>query len=137
MVICFYLGWSGSTLIIPKHIIKVGSKSSILTCSFHITLSLPFYTDPASKRELNFLTAILVCCIFVYYLKYWTLVDSLLRRPSNSKLGSSLLRKITSTSTSSLFGFKKILEEECLQFEKYLENLTFFNIQIDIDILVE
>ena len=46
------------------------------------------------------------------YLKYWTLVDSLLRRPSNSKLGSSLLRKITSTSTSSLDCDKKILEEE-------------------------
>ena len=27
LVICFYLGWSGSTLLITKHIIKVGSKS--------------------------------------------------------------------------------------------------------------
>jgi hypothetical protein len=29
-VICFYLGWSGSTLLITKHIIKVGSKSYTL-----------------------------------------------------------------------------------------------------------
>ena len=27
LVICFYLGWYGSTLLITKHIIKVGSKS--------------------------------------------------------------------------------------------------------------
>ena len=27
LVICFYLGWSGSTLVITKHVIKVGSKS--------------------------------------------------------------------------------------------------------------
>ena len=27
LVICFYLGWSGSTLLITKHITKVGSKS--------------------------------------------------------------------------------------------------------------
>ena len=54
LVICFYLGWSGSILQIRNNIIKVGSKSWILTCSCHITLSLPFYTYPASKRELNF-----------------------------------------------------------------------------------
>ena len=33
LVICFYLGWSGNTLLIAKHIIKVGSKSQLLTCS--------------------------------------------------------------------------------------------------------
>ena len=27
LLICFYLGWSGSTLLITKHVIKVGSKS--------------------------------------------------------------------------------------------------------------
>ena len=27
LVICLYLGWSGSTLLITKHILKVGSKS--------------------------------------------------------------------------------------------------------------
>jgi hypothetical protein len=27
LVISFYLGWSGNTLLITKHIIKVGSKS--------------------------------------------------------------------------------------------------------------
>ena len=48
----FGLVWQYSS--IQKNIIKVGSKSWILTCSCHITLSLPFYTDPASKRELNF-----------------------------------------------------------------------------------
>ena len=33
LMICFYLGWSGSTLLITKNIIKVGSKSLLLTCS--------------------------------------------------------------------------------------------------------
>ena len=70
------------------------------------------FKDPTSLKFHN------QTAINMYYLKYWTLVDSLLRRPSNSKLGSSLLRKITSTSTSSLFGFKKILVGEYLQFEK-------------------
>ena len=48
----FGLVWQYSS--IQKNIGKVGSKSWILTCSCHITLSLPFYTDPDSKRELNF-----------------------------------------------------------------------------------
>ena len=48
----FGLVWQYSS--IQKNIIKVGSKSWIHTCSCHITLSLPFYTYPASKRELNF-----------------------------------------------------------------------------------
>ena len=33
MVICFYFGWSSSTLLITKHMIKVGSKSWLLTYS--------------------------------------------------------------------------------------------------------
>ena len=51
----FGLVWQYSS--IQKNIIKVGAKSWMLTCSscsYHITLSLPFYTDPDSKRELNF-----------------------------------------------------------------------------------
>ena len=43
LVICFYLGWSGSILEIRTNIIKVGSKSWLLTCSSNITLSLPSY----------------------------------------------------------------------------------------------
>ena len=48
----FGLVWQYSS--IQKNIIKVGSKPWILTCSCLITLSLPFYTEPDSKRELNF-----------------------------------------------------------------------------------
>ena len=44
LVICFYLGWFDSILPIRNNIIKVGSKSWLLTCSSNITLSLPSYT---------------------------------------------------------------------------------------------
>ena len=54
LVICFYLGWFGSILQFRQNIIKVGSKSWLLTCSSNITLSLPSYTGSALKRELNF-----------------------------------------------------------------------------------
>ena len=54
LVITFYLGWSGSILQFSQNIIKVGSKSWLLTCSSNITLSLPSYTGSALKRELNF-----------------------------------------------------------------------------------
>ena len=59
LVICFYLGWSGSILQFRQNIIKVGSKSWLLICSSNITLSLPSYTGSALKRELNFCTAYL------------------------------------------------------------------------------
>ena len=60
----FGLVWQYSS--IQKNIVQVGSKSRLLTCSNNITLSLPSYTDSASKRELNFCN----CCIFVHgYLK--------------------------------------------------------------------
>ena len=62
----FGLVWQYSS--IQKNIVKVGSKSRILTCSCHITLSLPFYTDPASKRELNFSNgylSLLYFCLWV------------------------------------------------------------------------
>jgi hypothetical protein len=54
LVICFYLDWSGSILEFGQNIIKLGSKSWLLTCSSNITLSLPSYTGSALKRELNF-----------------------------------------------------------------------------------
>ena len=54
LVICFYLGWSGSILQLRQNIIKVGSKSWLLTCSSNITLSLPSYIDSALKRERTF-----------------------------------------------------------------------------------
>ena len=37
LVICFYLGWSGSILQIRTYMIKVGSKLWLLTCSSNIT----------------------------------------------------------------------------------------------------
>ena len=50
----FWGGWSGSMLQIRTDIIKVGSKSWLLTCSSDITLFLPSYTaGSALKRELN------------------------------------------------------------------------------------
>ena len=60
----FGLVWQYSS--IQKNIVKVGSKSWILTCSCHITLSLPFYTDPASKRELNFSNGYLSLLYFCF-----------------------------------------------------------------------
>ena len=84
LVICFYLRWSGSTLQFRQNIIKVGSKSWLLTCSSSITLSLPSYTDSAMKRELIFVTTILVYCIFGTLDRYITL--PLLR---NMKIDSS------------------------------------------------
>ena len=59
----FGLVWQYSS--IQKNKIKVGSKSWILTCSCHIILSLPFYTYPASKRELNF------CNGYLSLLYFW------------------------------------------------------------------
>ena len=59
----FGLVWQYSS--IQKNIIKVESKSWILTCSCHVTLSLPFYTEPASKRELNF------CNGYLSLLYFW------------------------------------------------------------------
>ena len=60
----FGLVWQYSS--IQKNIIKVGSKSWILTCSCYITLSLPFYTYPASKRELNFCNGYLSLLYFCH-----------------------------------------------------------------------
>ena len=54
LVICLYFGWSGSILQFRRNIIKVGSKSWLLTCSSNITLNLPSYTGSDLKRELNF-----------------------------------------------------------------------------------
>ena len=38
------------------------------SCSCHTTLSLPFYTDPDSKRELNFYTGYLSLLYFWLFL---------------------------------------------------------------------
>ena len=54
LVICFYLGWSGSIIQFRQDTIKVGSKSWLLICSSNITLSLPSYNGSALKRVLNF-----------------------------------------------------------------------------------
>ena len=65
LVFCFYLGWSGSILQFRQNIIKVGSKSWLLTCSSNIILSLPSYTGSALKRELNF------CNCYLSLLYFW------------------------------------------------------------------
>ena len=67
----FFLGlvWQYSS--IQKNIIKVGAKSLMLTCSYHITLSLPFYTDPDLKRELNFCNGYLSLLYFWIYIFKW------------------------------------------------------------------
>ena len=61
LLICFYLGWSGS-------ILQVGSKSWLLTCRSNITLSLPSYTGSALKRELNLCNGYLSLLYFCQYL---------------------------------------------------------------------
>ena len=66
LVICFYLGWSGSILQIRTNIIKVCSKSWLLTCSSNITLSLTSYTGSALQRELNF------CNGYLSLLYFWS-----------------------------------------------------------------
>ena len=63
--ICFYLGWSGSILQFRQNIIKVGSKSWLLTCSSNIALCLPSYTGSALKRELKF------CNGYLSLLYFW------------------------------------------------------------------
>ena len=73
LVFCFYLGRSGSILQFRQNIIKVGSKSWLLTCSSNITLSLPSYTGSVLKRELNF------CNGYLSLLYFWVdLMDLLI-----------------------------------------------------------
>ena len=74
----FGLVWQYSS--IQKNIIKVGSKSWILTCSCYITLSLPFYTYPASKRELNF------CNGYLSLLYFWCPISLSFWRPLRDPL---------------------------------------------------
>ena len=64
LAICFYFGWSGSILQFRQNIIKVGSKSWLLTCS---SLSLPSYTGSALRRELNFCNGYLSLLYFCTY----------------------------------------------------------------------
>ena len=75
----FGLVWQYSS--IQKNIIKVGAKSWMFTCSCHITLSLPFYTDPDSKRELNFfngyLSLLYFCLDLLDLLEFLDLLDHL------------------------------------------------------------
>ena len=64
VLILFWLVWQYSS--VHKKIIKVGSKSWLLTCISNITLSLPLYTCSALKRELNF------CNGYLSLLYFWT-----------------------------------------------------------------
>ena len=67
MVKRVYLGWSGSILQLRLNIIKVGSKSCLLTCSSNITLSLPSYTGSALKRKLDFCNSYLSLLYFWFF----------------------------------------------------------------------
>ena len=51
-----------------KNIMKVGSKSLLLTCISNITLSLPSYIGSALKRELNFCNGYLSLLYFCFHL---------------------------------------------------------------------
>ena len=55
LVICFYLGWSGSILQIRTNIIKVGSKSWLFTCSIwaylHILHTVAIWTLTFHKKQ--------------------------------------------------------------------------------------
>ena len=88
LAICFYLGWSGSILQFRQNVLKVGSKSWLLTCSSYITLSLPSYTGSALKRELNYCNSYLSLLYFQTYAltihsKYIFKIDCLIARLPN------------------------------------------------------
>ena len=93
LVICSYLGWSDSILQFRQNIIKVGSKSWLLTCSSIITLSLPSYNGSALKREQNF------CNSYLSLLYFWSKVSYL------AVLVSALLCEVTINSICKCFVF--------------------------------
>ena len=61
----FLFGLVGSILQFRQNMIKVGSKSWLLTCSSNITLSLPSQTVSALQRELSF------CNGYLRLLYFW------------------------------------------------------------------
>ena len=65
LVICFYLGWSGSILQFRQNIIKVGSKSWLLTCSSNITLSLHSLEERSKKFCNGYLSLLYFCAWFL------------------------------------------------------------------------
>ena len=95
LVIFFYLVWSGSFLQFRQNIIKVGSKSWLLTCSSNITLRLPSYTGSALKRELNF------CNGYLRLLYFWD--ESY---PNDKNFVNSINFKIYTTSEIPNLNFK-------------------------------
>ena len=91
------LGLSGSILQFWQNIIKVCSKSWLLTCSSNITLNLPSYNSSALKRKLNFCNGCLslqyfwlhtsrdrVHCSRVYCNTKLETIQTILRQPCNS-----------------------------------------------------
>ena len=67
LVICFFGGWFESILQFRLNMIKVGSKSWLLTCSSNITLNLPSYTGSALKRALTFCNGYLSLLYFWFH----------------------------------------------------------------------
>ena len=65
--ISFFI-WAGLAVFFsPDKMIKVGSKSWLLTCSSNITLSLPSYTSSALKREQKFCyLSLLYFCLYCW-----------------------------------------------------------------------
>ena len=68
LVTCFDFGWYSSILKFRQNIIKVGSKSWLLTCSSNITLSLPSYNGSALKIELDFFNGYL--SLLYFWMRY-------------------------------------------------------------------
>ena len=64
LVFCFYLDWSGSILQFRQIIIKVGSKLSLVQSHGYLLAAYLHTLVLLWRESKNFVTAILVCCIF-------------------------------------------------------------------------
>ena len=74
--------WAGLAVLFDSEKYNKGRcKVKVFTCIYHITLSLPFYTDPDSKRELNFfngyLSLLYFCLDLLDLLEFLDLLDHL------------------------------------------------------------
>ena len=89
LVICLYLGWSGSILQFRQNIIKVGSKPWLLTCSSN---TYTFEPGSALKRELIF------CSLYLSLLYLWNRIWSRYLEckwnPSKSGCGGMLFLQV-------------------------------------------
>ena len=99
LVICFYLGWSDSIIQFRQNIIKVGSKSWLLTCSSNITLSLPSsYTGSTLKRELNCCNGYLSLLYLCWHKSPCNLTTPLEGRQKSENCSNQLFQKLVGPS---------------------------------------